>query len=394
MIISQENATLHSNDRRLRILNELKLLKTEHTDSFDRLTRIATTMLDAPVSLATMLADDYQYFVGMTGINDEPYTTTRSTPLSMSFCQYVVTSGEPLIIQDAREDDLLRDNLAIPELGVISYLGIPITTSDGDVLGSFCVIMHEPRDWTAKEVDMLTELTVIVTQQVEHLIDMRARHLAELDREQFKALRVISHQIANALLAPITSIQMKITLLERTTHDTHIIARLEQTQTHLNTVRSHLREFMEIASITVDSDTRVNAAPLVRSAVYSLATHRNETILPTIELDAQNHTVQANAKLLRFAFKTLLTHLASHDEQMDTLTIQSCNRDDTLEVNFLYRDLPTISVNSMDAIMTTELEQVDLMLIKHVIKALQGSFSVESAHNAGTIFSIKLPLAS
>ncbi|MEL6404725.1 MAG: GAF domain-containing protein [Chloroflexota bacterium] len=385
---------MHSNDRRLRILNELKLLKTEHTDSFDRLTRIATTMLDAPVSLATMLADDYQYFVGMTGINDEPYTTTRSTPLSMSFCQYVVTSGEPLIIQDAREDDLLRDNLAIPELGVISYLGIPITTSDGDVLGSFCVIMHEPRDWTAKEVDMLTELTVIVTQQVEHLIDMRARHLAELDREQFKALRVISHQIANALLAPITSIQMKITLLERTTHDTHIIARLEQTQTHLNTVRSHLREFMEIASITVDSDTRVNAAPLVRSAVYSLATHRNETILPTIELDAQNHTVQANAKLLRFAFKTLLTHLASHDEQMDTLTIQSCNRDDTLEVNFLYRDLPTISVNSMDAIMTTELEQVDLMLIKHVIKALQGSFSVESAHNAGTIFSIKLPLAS
>ncbi|MEO1644467.1 MAG: GAF domain-containing protein [Chloroflexota bacterium] len=114
----------------MRILNELKLLKTEHTDSFDRLTRIATTMLDAPVSLATMLADDYQYFVGMTGVNDEPYTTTRATPLSMSFCQYVVTSGEPLIIQDAREDDLLRDNLAIPELDIISYLGIPITTSD------------------------------------------------------------------------------------------------------------------------------------------------------------------------------------------------------------------------------------------------------------------------
>ncbi|MEL6527591.1 MAG: hypothetical protein AAFQ07_17960, partial [Chloroflexota bacterium] len=225
-------------------------------------------------------------------------------------------------------------------------------------------------------------------------IDMRARHLAELEREQFKALRVISHQLANALLAPVTSIQMKIALLERTTHDAHIIARLEQTQTHLNTVRSRLREFMEIASITVDTDTRVNAAPLVRSAVYSLATHKQETILPTIELDAQNHTVQANAKLLRFAFKTLLTHLASHDEQMDTLTIQSRNCNDALEVNFLYRGAPTISVNSTDAIMTTELEQVDLILIKHVIKALQGSFSVESTQNAGTIFSIKLPLAS
>ena len=58
----------------------------------------------------------------------------RCTPLSHSFCQHTVTSGKPLIVADAREHPLVRDNLAIGDLNVIAYAGVPLVTSDGFVL--------------------------------------------------------------------------------------------------------------------------------------------------------------------------------------------------------------------------------------------------------------------
>jgi GAF domain-containing protein len=57
-----------------------------------------------------------------------------------------------------REHPLVRDNLAIRDLGVIAYAGIPLTTPDDEVLGSFCAIDHKPRVWTQANLDVLSDL--------------------------------------------------------------------------------------------------------------------------------------------------------------------------------------------------------------------------------------------
>ncbi len=57
------------------------------------------------------------------------WTERRETPLSHSFCQYTVARGEPLVIEDARVHPLVRENLAIPDLRVVAYAGVPLTTS-------------------------------------------------------------------------------------------------------------------------------------------------------------------------------------------------------------------------------------------------------------------------
>ena len=99
-------------------------------DAFDRLARLVSRLLEVPVALVTVVEEDRQVFPGMTGL-PEPYATTRETPLSYSFCRHVVMSGEPLEIQDARDHDLVRDNPAVEELGVIAYLGVPLRAPDG-----------------------------------------------------------------------------------------------------------------------------------------------------------------------------------------------------------------------------------------------------------------------
>src|SRR3712207_9380725 len=57
---------------------------------------------------------DRQFFKSAVGL-PEPWAARRETPLSHSFCQHVVATGAPLRIEDARQDPLVCDNLAVPE---------------------------------------------------------------------------------------------------------------------------------------------------------------------------------------------------------------------------------------------------------------------------------------
>lgn len=134
--------------------------------TFDRLTSIASRVLHAPVALVSLVDTDRQVFPGCVGL-PEPWASDRETPLSHSFCQHAVATREPLIISDAREHPLVKDNLAIPDLNVIAYAGIPLIDREGNALGSFCVIDGEPRTWTSAEIELLKDLAQTVVDELE-----------------------------------------------------------------------------------------------------------------------------------------------------------------------------------------------------------------------------------
>lgn len=167
------------NDRkRLETLNWLDLLDSAAEVAFDRLTTLASKLVDAPVSLVTLVDKDRQYFKSCVGLQD-PWACKRETPLSHSFCQYVVASGQPLIVEDAREDPILQDNLAIPDLNVIGYLGMPLVLSNGTHLGSFCVIDTKPRKWTYNEIYIIHELSQSVMTEIELRAEVKLRKESE-----------------------------------------------------------------------------------------------------------------------------------------------------------------------------------------------------------------------
>jgi GAF domain-containing protein len=154
-------------------LRRTGLLGGSADEGFDRLTSIAARVLNAPVALVALVDADRQVFAGCVGL-PEPWATDRETPLSHSFCKHEVTSREPLVIADARQDPRVRDNLAIRDLNVIAYAGIPLIDHGGHALGSLCVIDHKPRTWTSDQIDLLRDLaTTIVTE-----IEARARGAA------------------------------------------------------------------------------------------------------------------------------------------------------------------------------------------------------------------------
>ena len=170
-------ASLHD-PARLAALGQAALLDSPAEDAFDRLTRLAARMLHVPVALVCLAGEDRQFFKSSVGLS-EPWASQRETPLSHSFCQYIVASREPLIIPDARTNPLVRDSLAVPDLKVGAYVGMPLITSDGYVLGAFCAIASEPRIWTEDDIVFLRELTTSVMTEIELRNEIRERKQVE-----------------------------------------------------------------------------------------------------------------------------------------------------------------------------------------------------------------------
>jgi GAF domain-containing protein len=161
----RERGAVHA-PARLRELRSTELLDSPAEESFDRLTRLTSTVLNVPVALVSLVEDDRQFFKSCVGLS-QPWARERQTPLSHSFCQHVVESGEPLVISDAREHPVLRDNPGIRDLGMIAYMGAPLITPNGNVLGTLCAIDHQPRHWTTEQVEILRNLAGSVLSEIQ-----------------------------------------------------------------------------------------------------------------------------------------------------------------------------------------------------------------------------------
>jgi GAF domain-containing protein len=126
----------------------------------------------------SLVEADRQVFPGLVGLA-EPWATSRQTPLSHSLCQHVTASGCPLVLPDVRLDERTRTSLAIGDLGVVAYAGMPLTDGQGHTLGSLCAIDQQPRDWSAQELSDLSDLAAACSAELQLRIVSRRAHQAQ-----------------------------------------------------------------------------------------------------------------------------------------------------------------------------------------------------------------------
>ncbi len=165
---------------RLKTLEKTELIDSAAEAAFDRLTRLACRLLHTPVALVSLVTQERQFFKSFIGL-PEPWATERETPLSHSFCQYVVRTAQPLIIENAPSYALVCTNPAVTELGVVAYCGIPLTLSNGCTLGSFCVIDDKSRIWSPDEIETMHDLAAAVVTEIE--LRLRTKEAEQRTRE-------------------------------------------------------------------------------------------------------------------------------------------------------------------------------------------------------------------
>ncbi len=176
-----------SDPERLLALAETGIMDSPPEDVFDRATRLARTALGVPVGLASFVDDRRQFFKAQCGLR-EAEAEARQTPLSHSFCQYVVAHDRTLAVSDARDHPLLRSNGAVSQMDVVAYLGVPIHAPGGQTIGSFCAISDTPRTWSERDVEVMTDLAGMVE------TELLLRH----ERDAMETLaREMNHRVKN-----------------------------------------------------------------------------------------------------------------------------------------------------------------------------------------------------
>ncbi|HEY0785144.1 MAG TPA: sensor domain-containing diguanylate cyclase [Acidobacteriaceae bacterium] len=139
-------------ERRLAALYELAVLDTEEEQKYDDLTRLASFICDAPMSLISLVDRERQWFKSRQGMD------LAETPRSEAICDYTVQQAELFIVEDAALDARFRE-MPLVRSGVIRfYAGTPILSPDGHSVGSLCVLDSVPRQLSEQQKNALQVL--------------------------------------------------------------------------------------------------------------------------------------------------------------------------------------------------------------------------------------------
>ena len=151
---------------RLEALRRTALLDTPPEEAFDRLTRLAARILRVSMAAVSLVDGGRQFFKSKCGLM-EPFASTRETELTHSFCKHAVELREPVLVPDLRQDRRFAGNPLASEFGFLAYAGIPLMTSEGHALGTFCVMDARPHPWSEDEVAILKVLATSTMSEIE-----------------------------------------------------------------------------------------------------------------------------------------------------------------------------------------------------------------------------------
>ncbi|MFD9698748.1 ATP-binding protein [Lentzea sp. NPDC059081] len=138
---------------RVAALRGTGVLDTPPEERFDRITRTARRLLDAPIALVSLVDLDRQWFKSCSGLD------ATETPRSVSFCAHAIEQPELMEVPDALDDPRFADNpMVLGPPHVRFYAGRPLAASSGHLIGTLCVIDERPRRLNAEERELLNDL--------------------------------------------------------------------------------------------------------------------------------------------------------------------------------------------------------------------------------------------
>lgn len=160
---------------RLKVSHNL-CLNWEFDNILQEIVNEASTETAFPIALVSIVLKNIQFFKAAKGLPAE-LEISKATDRCSSFCQFVVQTGEPVMIENTDNYPDLPQSL-IESYHIRSYFGMPITVNN-QIVGSLCVIDAKPRDITEGQKNYLKTLATRVSERL-HILHEDMRKNTEL----------------------------------------------------------------------------------------------------------------------------------------------------------------------------------------------------------------------
>ncbi|MBB4120285.1 PAS domain S-box protein [Martelella radicis] len=160
--------------------DRLRRFDTAPSAELDALTKAAALVCGTPISLITLLNEDTQWFKANYGLEG-----VEETARDVSFCTHALEGRQLMEVEDATQDSRFAENPFVTDgIGVRFYAGVPLELSDGERVGTLCVIDQKPKTLSQNQRDILSHLARAAAKALEaRLMALRERELQAVEAE-------------------------------------------------------------------------------------------------------------------------------------------------------------------------------------------------------------------
>ena len=168
---------------RLHRLDQMGLAPGDRDPELDRIAEETAKKFGVPAAMISLVLEDKQWAMGAHGVPENARLVERDH----SFCTHVVQGRQPLVVPDAVHHPGFAENPLVKQGLVGSYVGAPLETASGDVLGTLCILDRKPLAVTPEDVDQLVLLARGVAGELELRVGRkRQQHDFSLLPEQLR----------------------------------------------------------------------------------------------------------------------------------------------------------------------------------------------------------------
>jgi len=185
---------------RLQALEAYQIVDTPAEKAFDDLTALAAHVCDTPISLITLLTCDRQWFKSRKGVD------LAETPRSISFCQYAIEQEACFEIPDTLQDERFCHNpIVTGHPHIRFYAGATLLSTNGQKLGTLCVMDTVPRHLTAAQKAALQTLAKQVITHFElrlkqKQLEQEKAQLQQANQKLDEFVHMVSHDLKEPLM--------------------------------------------------------------------------------------------------------------------------------------------------------------------------------------------------
>lgn len=147
---------------RLRALERLDVLDSAPEQPFENVVSLVQEILQVPICAVSLVDKDRQWFKARRGL------ANSETARNIAFCSEAIKRDVPLIIPETHTSQNFKSNpLVVGEPYIRSYLGVPLKTPEGYVVGTLCAIDTRPREFIGSELSVLERFAKVVVDELE-----------------------------------------------------------------------------------------------------------------------------------------------------------------------------------------------------------------------------------
>lgn len=210
-----------SEQARLEALRRYDILDTAPEHSYDDVTRLAAGICNTPIALIALIDENRQWFKSRVGLG------LRETAREVAFCAHAIEHPAVMQVPDTSLDERFRDNpLVTGPPQIVFYAGAPLITPDGFGIGTVCVIDHEPRTLSQRQLEALEALAnqVVANLELRRALKLAQQYQAVLAEEvEFRESAEAARRLSDSFMrSTIDSLRDNIAIIDSRGEIVHV----------------------------------------------------------------------------------------------------------------------------------------------------------------------------